>query len=44
VPFLISGSGITSGNFRGYSETEAANSSLYMDTGFALMKYFLANA
>ncbi|MDP2923687.1 MAG: cofactor-independent phosphoglycerate mutase [Candidatus Omnitrophota bacterium] len=41
VPFLIAGSGIDEGNFPNYSETEAANSDLYMDSGIALMKYFL---
>lgn len=41
VPFLISGMGINKGNFSSYCEAEAANSSLYMESGLALMKYFL---
>jgi 2,3-bisphosphoglycerate-independent phosphoglycerate mutase len=42
VPFLIAGRGIDKGNFSSYSEIEAANSSLYMESGLALLSYFLA--
>ena len=41
VPFLLYGNGIAKGNFRGYSEAEAQNSSLYFAKGSALMNYFL---
>ncbi len=41
VPFLIFGEGIKKGNFSGYSEQEAQNSSLYFDKGFELMEYFI---
>jgi 2,3-bisphosphoglycerate-independent phosphoglycerate mutase len=41
VPFLIAGAGINGGNFSSYSEAEAANSQLYMESGLELMKYFL---
>jgi 2,3-bisphosphoglycerate-independent phosphoglycerate mutase len=44
VPFLIYGAKIPAGNFSSYSETEAANSSLYFDSGIELMKYFLSLA
>jgi 2,3-bisphosphoglycerate-independent phosphoglycerate mutase len=40
VPFLISGSGVESGNHSVYSEPEAQNSSLYFDKGEDLLKYF----
>lgn len=41
VPFVLAGSGIEGGDFSSYSETEAANSSLYFSKGIELMKYFL---
>ncbi|MEI8349236.1 MAG: cofactor-independent phosphoglycerate mutase [Candidatus Omnitrophota bacterium] len=41
VPFLMAGSGISSGGFSAYSETDAANSKLYLNSGIELMKYFL---
>jgi 2,3-bisphosphoglycerate-independent phosphoglycerate mutase len=40
VPFLIAGSGIASGGFSSYSETEAQNSSLYFNKGIDLLNYF----
>ena len=42
VPFVLSGTGVTAENFSSYSETEAANSSLYFATGLDMMNYFLA--
>jgi 2,3-bisphosphoglycerate-independent phosphoglycerate mutase len=41
VPFLIAGTGVNAGNFSSYSEAEAVNSNLYMESGLQLMKYFL---
>ncbi len=41
VPFVLAGSGINAQNFSSYSETEAANSSLYFSSGIELMNYFL---
>ncbi|MCF7907873.1 MAG: cofactor-independent phosphoglycerate mutase [Candidatus Omnitrophica bacterium] len=41
VPFLISGTGITADSFSAYSEVEAQASSLYFDSGEALMRHFL---
>ena len=41
VPFVISGPGIQKGHFAGYSENEAANSSMYFDKGPDLLTYFL---
>ena len=39
VPFVISGSGIESGNFRAYSENVAADASLYFNKGWELIEY-----
>ncbi|MFA5008698.1 MAG: cofactor-independent phosphoglycerate mutase [Candidatus Omnitrophota bacterium] len=41
VPFVLAGVGVGRQAFSSYSETEAANSSLYFSSGMDLMKYFL---
>jgi 2,3-bisphosphoglycerate-independent phosphoglycerate mutase len=41
VPFLIYGKGVEEGNFSGYSELEAQNSTFYFDDGPSLLRYFL---
>ncbi len=41
VPFLIYGKGIAPGNFKGYSELEAQNSSLYVEKGSTLIERFI---
>lgn len=41
VPFLIYGQGVEKGNFSGYSELEAQNSTLFFDDGPSLLRYFL---
>jgi 2,3-bisphosphoglycerate-independent phosphoglycerate mutase len=41
VPFLIYGKGIPAGNFSGYNETAAQNSSLYFDKGYTLLEHFI---
>jgi len=40
VPFLISGTGISSNGFSRYSEQVAQNSSLYFEKGIDLLNYF----
>jgi len=41
VPFLIYGKGIQGGSFSSYNEKEAANSSLFFESGEKLLEYFL---
>lgn len=41
VLFVIYGSGVTAGNFSGYSEKEAEKSKLYFEKGHELMQYFI---
>jgi len=41
VPFLIYGKGVASGNFSGYNEAAAQNSSLYFDKGYTLLDHFI---
>jgi 2,3-bisphosphoglycerate-independent phosphoglycerate mutase len=43
VPFLISGSNFSQGDFSSYSEKSAQGSSLYFDKGTELIRHFLSN-
>ncbi|MCF7877841.1 MAG: cofactor-independent phosphoglycerate mutase [Candidatus Omnitrophica bacterium] len=43
VPFLLSGSNFSQGDFSSYSEKSAQESSLYFDKGTELIRYFLSN-
>ncbi|MCF7871018.1 MAG: cofactor-independent phosphoglycerate mutase [Candidatus Omnitrophica bacterium] len=44
VPFLVSGSHFSQGDFSSYSEKSAQESSLYFDKGTELIRYFLSNS